>query len=94
MKEIWQKKPGRWKVSGEAKIFPTKEAALEWAANLFEVVETTPDTLDQYEEELMAEEEIDPLEALKQARVNNGNIKEGSDYDSDYEEQQLSESSD
>lgn len=98
MKTVWEKRPGRWKVSGETKVFPTKEAALEWAATLFEVVETTPepesDWLDEYEEELMAEEEVDPLEALKQARINNGSIEEGSDHEPDHEEQQFSEGSD
>jgi len=94
MKEIWEKKPGRWKVSGESKVFPTKEAALEWAATLFEVVEAEPDSLDQYEEELIAEEEIDPLEALKQARIDNGSIEKGSNHYGDYEEQELSEGSD
>lgn len=98
MKTVWEKRPGRWKVSGETKVFPTKEAALEWAATLFEVVEVTPepesDWLDEYEEELMAEEEVDPLEALKQARINNGSIEEGSDHYGDHEEQELSEGSD
>lgn len=96
MKTVWEKRPGRWKVSGESKVFPTKEAALEWAATLFEVVEATPETdwLDQYEEELIAEEEVDPLEALRQARINNGSITEGSDNDGDHEEQELSEGSD
>lgn len=104
MKTVWEKRPGRWKVSGETKVFPTKEAALEWAATLFEVVEAAPepapepapetDWLDEYEEELMAEEEVDPLEALKQARINNGSIEEGSDHYGDHEEQELSEGSD
>jgi hypothetical protein len=102
MKTVWEKRPGRWKVSGETKVFPTKEAAIEWAATLFEVVEEAPDPapepetdwLDQYEEELIAEEEVDPLEALKQARINNGSIEEGSDHEPDHEEQGFSEGSD
>jgi len=96
MKTVWEKRPGRWKVSGESKVFPTKEKALEWAATFFEVVETAPesDWLDKYEEELMAEEEADPLEALKQARINNGNIEEGSDHEPDHEQQEFSEGTD
>jgi len=89
MKEIWEKGPGRWKVSGESKVFSTKEAALEWAATLFEVVKIVTET----EEELTAEEEIDPLEALKQVRINNGSIEEGSDYYGDHEDEPLSEGS-
>lgn len=92
MKTVWEKRPGRWKVSGESKVFPTKEEAIEWAATLFEVVEPAPEPApepetDWLEEELIAEEEVDPLEALKQARINNGSIEEGSYNDGDHEEQ-------
>ena len=97
---VYEKRPGRWKVTGSSKTFPTMEAALEAAAERFEVVkiagheeEPAKDHLDQYEEELIAEEQ-DPLEALRQARINNGNIEEGSHNDGDHEEQELSESSD
>ena len=91
MKEIWEKKPGRWKVSGETKVFPTKEEALAWASTLFEVV-ATPEPSDyetkaEDEAEDEAEDQVDPLEALKQARINrDGSIEEGLDYDGDYSE--------
>lgn len=86
MKTIWEKRPGRWKVSGESKVFPTKEAALEWASSLFEVVEAEPEPI--VEENIIepVEVDFDPLEALKQARINNGNIEEGFNYDGDYSE--------
>lgn len=84
MKEIWEKRPGRWKVSGETKVFPTKEAALEWASSLFEVVEIAEPEVEEAEVE---EPEADPLDALRQARMErNGSIEEGLDYDGDYSE--------
>lgn len=87
MKQVYEKR-GWWKVSGEAKKYRTKEEALAAASDHFEVVvepEKT-DWLDDFEEELIAEE-ADPLEALKQARSNrDGDIQEGSDNDGDYEE--------
>ena len=94
MKTVYEKR-GWWKVSGESKKFKTKEEALAVAADHFEVVETN-DWLDDFEEEPVAEEEqVDPLEALRQARMNrDGNIQEGSDNDGDNEEQELSEGSD
>ena len=96
---VWEKRPGRWKVSGDSKVYPSKEAATKAAADHFEIVTTQEavvenDWLDDYEEQLIAEEEVDPLEALRQARINNGSITEGSDNDGDHEEQELSEGSD
>ena len=96
---VYEKRPGRWKVTGSAKIYPSKEAAIKAAADHFEIVTTQEavvknnDWLDDYEEELIAEE-IDPLEALKQARINNGNIEEGSDHEPDHEQQEFSEGTD
>ena len=95
---VWEKRPGRWKVSGDSKVYPSKEAATKAAADHFEIVTTQEvvetDWLDDYEEQLIAEEEVDPLEALRQARINNGRIEEGSDHYGDHEEQELSEGSD
>ena len=86
MKEIWEKRPGRWKVSGETKVFPTKEAALEWASSLFEVI-AEPEEVIEPEEVTEPEDEVDPLDALRQARMErNGSIEEGLDYDGAYSE--------
>ena len=99
MKTVYEKR-GWWKVSGESKKYKTKEEALAVATDHFEVVENN-DWLDDFEEGLIAEEELiteepaDPLEALRQARIKrDGDIEEGSDYDPDHEEQELSEGSD
>jgi hypothetical protein len=97
---VWEKRPGRWKVSGDSKVYPSKEAATKAAADHFEIVTTQEavvenDWLDDYEEQLMAEEEIDPLEALRQARIErDGSIEEGSDHEPDHEEQGFSEGTD
>lgn len=82
---VYEKRPGRWKISGDSKIFPTKEAAVQAATDLFEVEELPAE--EAVEEEIVEEivEEIDPLEALKEARFKrDGSIPEGFDYQGDY----------
>lgn len=89
MINVWEKRPGRWKVSGIYKIFPTKEAAVDAAASLFEIEEIPAEEkiIEETVEEVEPVEEADPLEALKEARFKrDGNIQEGFDYHGDYSE--------
>ena len=93
---VYEKRPGRWKISGSSKVYPTKELAIKAAADRFEVVKIEDGFI--AEEESLTETvkvDFDPLEALRQARSKkDGNIEEGSHNDGDHEEQKLSEGSD
>lgn len=77
MPTVFEKRPGRWKVSGDATVYPTKEAA-EAALGIVEpqVYETFEDALEDhgdlepYEFGVDLEEEVSPLELLFRAAKN------------------------
>ena len=82
MSQIYEKRPGRWKISGSSKVYRTEAEAKE-AGGIYKVEEPI------IEEPIV--EEIDPLEALKQARTQkDGSIEEGLNNDA-YNEDSLEE---
>lgn len=73
MKVIWEKRPGRWKVSGDPKVYPTEQAAKD-AAGIVEPeveVEIEPEEFETFEDALEAHGEdepyVNPLELLRKA---------------------------
>lgn len=86
---IYEKRPGCWKIEGSAKIYPSKEAA-EAVVGVI-----CPPAVEEIVEEPVFV--IDPLEALRKARMErDGNIEEGSDNGSHNEDdfEELFEGSD
>jgi hypothetical protein len=92
MISVWEKRPGRWKVSKDPKVYPTRDAAIAAAADKFEIV-TVKETLP--EEPAVEPVVADPLDALKEARIKrDADIQERFDYHEDSGEPGFSESSD